>query len=142
VRLEHYRNAIENWGVDKVIASKDLPPSKFLGVWAAFPPFLDLGIPGADTACIFNPHHRIIITDVSGNVTTIEVCFECDHISILHGNERYGQTERTPLLWMWTLRRYFSQEGMPNSPGLYRRQWHDQSTNAAPATNAPPSAAR
>jgi len=119
VRLEHYRGAIESFGAEQIIAAKELAPEDFHRVADAFPIVPDIGCPLLVLGCIFNPHHRIIITDASGNVTTIKVCFECDHISITHGDEKLGNAEITPFIWMYTLRNFFASEGMPNSPDLY-----------------------
>jgi hypothetical protein len=136
IRLEHYRNAIDNFGTEQIIASKDLAPEDFHRVSDAFPVGLDASFPGLVPMCIFNPHHRIIITDASGNMTAIRVCFECDHTEITHGDQPYGDTHVTPFIWMRTLRKFFADEGMPNSPELYRRAYSQQpETNQAPATN-------
>ena len=136
VRLEHYRNYIDTGGSEAIIAAKNLDPKDFHRVGAAFPFFLDVGFPGLELKCIFNPHHRIVITDASGNVTVIRVCFECDQLEIAKGDQKYGDIEGTPFIWMHTLRRFFAEEGMPNSPEFYRRSYPDvRETNQAPAIN-------
>ncbi len=141
IRLEHYRNRIDGFDSEQIIASKELSSEDFHKVAATFPVCLDAGLPGSELACIFNPHHRIIITDFSGNVTVIRVCFECDHFDVTHGNQEYGEITRTPFVWMATLRRFFADEGMPNSPELYRPNWAAQPVIPAPATNAAPTGA-
>jgi hypothetical protein len=136
VRLEHYRNAIDNFGNEQIISSSSLAPEDFHSVGDAFPIFLDLGFPLVTSGCLFNPHHRIIIADASGKVTTIQVCFECDHIGISHGDQHYGDIQGTPFIWMRTLRDFFAKEGMPNSPELYRRSHSvEAETNQAPSAS-------
>lgn len=98
IRLEHYRNVIDTHGREEIIATKDLAPKDFHLVSNAFPVFLDIGFPGDTWGCLFNPHHRIIITDAAGNITTIRVCFECDHIDTTHGNQPFGNIIDTPYL--------------------------------------------
>ncbi len=147
IRIEQYRSWIDTMafgGTDKdeVIASKELAPEKFYKVGGAFPIAPDVGIPGIEVGCSFNPHHRIIITDAEGNVTTIRVCFECDHIGISHRDQKYDDIKGTPFVWMWSLRHFFAEEGMPDAPELYRKRPSAESTNAAPAINAPTNAAR
>ncbi len=122
IRLEHYRTALETGGSEQIIASKNLAPKDFHRVGDAFPLAPDVGLPGLTRGCLFNPHHRLIITDALGKRTVIEVCFECDHVGIRHGyNKEGGEVVGTPFVWMITLRHFFAEEGMPNSPQLYHR---------------------
>ncbi len=96
----------------------------------------DLGFPFLEKGCLFNPHHRIVITDAAGKVTVIRVCFECDHLTIGDEDPYHGQLSGMPLVWSYTLRRFFDAEGMPNSPQIY----YDAETGRWPETNAPISA--
>jgi hypothetical protein len=143
IRLEHYRidykaDEKEQKLVvkEQILAAKDLAPEDFHRINDAFPVGLDIGFPFLELMCLFNPHHRIIMTDASGKVTTVQVCFECDHFSILHGDQKYGDVVRTPFIWMTSLRNFFAEEGMPNSPDLYRPHYSEvPETHQAPATN-------
>ncbi len=121
-----------------VLASKDLPSTDFNRVEDAFPVFFDLGVPGLEKMCLFNPHHRIVITDKSGKVTVIRVCFECDHLTIGDEDPYQGILNGMPFLWSFSLRRFFEQEGMPNSPETYYAAETGRWLRQLPETNAAP----
>jgi len=134
IRVEHYRSAFESETFrEEIIAARDLPPEDFHRVNDAFPVGLDVSFPGLVLMCSFNPHHRIIITDASGKVTTIKVCFECDHTEIDRAGQPDGDIHTTPFIWRRSLRNFFASEGMPNSPDLYRHiHLQYAETNQAP----------
>jgi len=125
IRVEHFHSwvdmmAIDGSGKEQIITSKTLPRAEFQKVADAFPIGPDIGFPGGMYKCAPNPHHRIIITDASGNVTTISVCFDCDHVEIKRADEKVGDLFRTPFIWMGSLRQLFADEGMAYSPEIYR----------------------
>jgi len=102
VKLIHY-NHHPGFISEKIYDTKELAPEDFHKVADAFPscPDISLLAPfGLITGCLFDPHHRIVITDASGNVTIIRVCFECDHYQI--GDD--SPTQVTPYIWQYTLR--------------------------------------
>jgi len=137
IRLEQFRSRLETMtingeGKEEIIASKNLTPGEFFRVSGGFPLFVDVGFSGLASGCLFNPHHRILITDEAGNVTTIEVCFECDHVKIESATGKETDYFGTPLIWQWSLRRFFAAEGMADSPGHYRSGPGFESTNAPP----------
>jgi len=113
VELVHYR---EFPGREAVYADKKLDHSQFKQVIAAFPLRLDAGVPGLEMMCLFNPHHKIVITGEDGRQTVIRVCFQCDHVKIGDA-EPFG----TPYAWRGALHDFFAREGMANDPALYRR---------------------
>jgi hypothetical protein len=121
IRLEHFEHVwMQNTRVERIIAAKNLAPEDFHRVSDAFSFGVDISvlIPiGFETACMFNPHHRILIKDAKGNVTVILVCFECDHYQIGHGDIII-----TPFSWQHSLRRFFREEGMPEDPQDDRHQ--------------------
>ena len=119
IRIEQYRSSFENGFMgEQIFAVKNLDPKDFHKVLDAFPAGLDVGFPLAETMCVFNPHHRIII-EQGGFVTTIHVCFECDHYDMTFDGAKFGEIKGTPIIWMRSLRRFFADEGMPDSPELY-----------------------
>jgi hypothetical protein len=52
-------------------------------------------------------------------VTVINVCFECDHLTIGDENPYRGTLSGMPFVWSYTLRNFFDRQGMPNSPAIY-----------------------
>ncbi len=136
VQIQHYRSWIDTGGKEQIIASRILAPTEYHKVAEAFPMGPDMGFPGGLWKCAPNPHHRIIITDASGNVTTISVCFECDHVELTQGGEKEGDLFYNPFIWRGSLRQFFADEGMAYSPGIYRN--FDPATVS---TNTPPTAA-
>jgi len=95
----------------------------------AFPPVLDFGLPSDATKCIFDPHHKIIITDTAGRETVIKVCFLCDHVQV--GEE--GEIFCTPFLWRPLLHKFFDEEGLPYTPNRYRDDYLNGMKDAPPS---------
>jgi len=113
VRVEHYQMEFRDLGgqQETILGSKDLSPEDFHKISDALPLVLGVEDPGVWKKCIFDPHHRIIITDGKGNETILRVCFICDQYQVNN-----GIIQDTPSAWMQTLRHFFSEEGLPESP--------------------------
>jgi hypothetical protein len=126
VELVHYGPGI---GVpeDRVIYStKTIGSADIRNFLNAIPWSPDLGFWGAQLGCIFDPHHKLIVTDDQGNQTAIRICFECDHIRI-----GKGPIIPTPYAWRGRLRAFFANEGMANKSA--QEYLHDGVEKFAPA---------
>lgn len=117
IELVHYNPGIGSAEDLIVYARKKLEPSDFHRVLDTMPLVPDTGIWSMELMCLFNPHHKIIVTDSDGRQTVIRVCFECDHVRI-----DQGDTIGTPWAWRGRLRKFFADEGMADkSSADYRR---------------------
>ncbi len=136
IQLIHYNPYVHRGGTSEIVyATKDLDPKDFYKVSAAFPLFLDFGFPCDFSGCLFEPHHRIVITDETGKQTVIRVCFLCDHYQI--GPK--STISVTPFAWRWALRRLFEDEGMPYQPDRYMEDYIHASSPAETGANTPSS---
>ena len=116
IKIVHYNPHSFLLPEEIVYDTKELKPEEFYKVSRAFPVFLDIGDPFGQGSCIFDPHHRIVITDAEGKETIIRVCFNCDHVSI---GKEYALG--TPFVWRLSLRHFFDSEGLPYQPDRYQK---------------------
>jgi len=121
VELVHFNPYADHFAFTPriVYGMKELKPEDFGKVLAAFPPLPDFGMPSDPYECVFDPHHKIVITDASGHETVIRVCFICDHVQI---GEK-GDIFCTPLLWRPLLHKFFDDEGLPFTPDRYMEDY-------------------
>ncbi len=99
-----------------IYGTKILKKEDFHKVSDAFPYCLDISCPLIMTMCSFDPHHRIVITDASGQQKVIQVCFICTHVQV---GEKGGIIPM-PFLWISPLHRFFKEEGLPYQPDRYQ----------------------
>jgi hypothetical protein len=126
IKLIHY-NPYAHFGRPEIIyGTKELDPKDFDKVLEAFPLAIDVGFPVDPTGCLFDPHHRIVITDASGQQTVIRVCFLCDHYQV----GALGGVSVTPYVWRATLNHFFTEEGLPYQPDRYMKDYLKSSSTA------------
>jgi hypothetical protein len=121
VKLIHYNPYAGRIGNSSEIiyGTKDLSPGDYSKVSGAFLPLPDFGMPSDSYGCLFDPHHKIVITDAAGNETVIRVCFLCDHVQIGEGSKTFC----TPFLWRPLLHKFFNDEGLPYTPDRYMQDY-------------------
>jgi hypothetical protein len=131
VKLVHFNPYAHTHTPDSemIYGTKDLNSDQFSKVTWSFPPVPDLGLPSDLTKCIFDPHHKIVITDSTGRETVIKVCFLCDHIQI----GETGEIFCTPFLWRPLLHKFFDEEGLPYTPDRYRQDYRNRLNEMAPS---------
>jgi hypothetical protein len=93
--------------VSSVRAKMELTYGQRDAIRHALPIVPDLGMPGLISLC-FVPHHRIVMRDAAGQETKFTVCFGCDEVQLADGN-----IFMTPFLWRSSLRRLFTEHGIP-----------------------------
>lgn len=94
IRLEEYSGK-------EILSSRILSPEEFSRVSEAVPFTCTVGIPGIIWFC-FDPHHRVIITDKSGQESVLKVCFSCEQFEFSRST-----LLTTPGGWRKSLRQLF-----------------------------------
>ena len=70
--------------------------------------------------CLFNPHHDIQMTSVSGRKSTAVICFECDMMQFFTQPATDSSVSYFGTVFDKLLRFYFQRIGMPVRPRQYR----------------------
>ncbi len=117
----HYNPYIAHRGGDLIYSSKELDPAEISKIEAAFPFAVDYGIPGGIKQCMFDAHHKIVVTDRDGTITVIRVCLICGQMQVGEGENIFDM----PSAWRNALQQFFADEGMPFSPQRYRDDYDD-----------------
>ncbi len=91
---------------EKVFSTTVLTAAQIDGLRSALPPTVDTSHQ-VESACIFDPHHRIECIRENGIIFPIEICFQCGEISINNQGQRI-----LPKGWEMTLSRFFSLIGL------------------------------
>ena len=100
----------------KVLNRVELSVEQRKAVVSAIPMTPDIGVPGFILLC-YMPHHRVVTTNSDGGEVAFEICFGCDEVSFAQ-----GPVVMTPFAWRSSLRRLFTDYGIPvQTRDEYRR---------------------
>jgi|SRR5579862_4981888 len=107
---DHSRNYGQKY-VEKVYSRVVLNPAQTTRLRRTLFPSVDYSGMSAN-ACIFEPHHRVVVTRADNSVFTMEVCFICGDIAINKERKRIF-----PVGWDSSLRSFISSLSMrPDGP--------------------------